>query len=677
MDLQATPSRAIFVTGATGFLGGHFLFHLSKSPSTVTCLVRANGAEQARARVLDRLKIVAASYALPFEKDRWHSGTFDVVLGDISLAHCGVSTSDLAAVRGLRLTELWHFAASLNFEERRREKVFTQNIEGTRNALEFARDIGAKRFVYISTAYTAGATLGEIPEQLHPLTTTFNNFYEESKCHAEHEVVRFCAENGIDYRIARPSIVVGPSQTHRSGGTDVGLYGVTKLVHRLRELLANSDHPLTILGDPETPLHLVPIDHVVADLLHLIETDFAGGPIYHLTSDGSLRSGEALRSGCERVGVSNVRVVESRDGAVSSPLDRMVDKIMGIYACYYKYPKLFARSLPGVSRVTPEDVSAYVHFFLQEHLAQAPEHLFTRSTIASFDGAPLTTYVGGKEGAPAVVLVNAFGMPVEFWIPIAKRLIGDFRVITWDSRGVPSFTEDFRADHCAIRHHADDLARVMDASGIESAHIVGWCTGAQVALKFGAQHPGRALGTCLLNGTFSLPDHIPHSQFKKNVKFVMPKIAQGMEFASRYHEMIYGNRQNQSYRANTAPPDSEKEMVMEVLSATDELLLNMTSAPYRTPETLYRYANMVIQLMKEPEHAWTQGVEVPVLIVAGLRDEISHPDESREVARLIGHSTLLMLEDATHFALYNDPAVADAVVEFVRSSNSPANDRAD
>jgi pimeloyl-ACP methyl ester carboxylesterase len=345
----------------------------------------------------------------------------------------------------------------------------------------------------------------------------------------------------------------------------------------------------------------------------------------------------------------------------------MVDKMMDIYASYYKSPKNFVRSLPGVNRITTKDITSYFHFFVQELTEQTPEALLTRSTVTSFDGTVLTTHVGGPADAPTVVLVNAYGMPIDFWMPIVKRLVRDFRVVSWDSRGVPSMADDFRVEHCSVADQARDMKSVLDAFGVRAATVLGWCTGSQVALKFAAEHPDRVLAAALLNGVYSLPSSVQSTQFKRNIHSVMPRIAASREAAAKYHEMLYGSRGDQSYRGQAATSASDEEMAVEVLEATDETLLSLTSAPYRTPESLYRYANLVMHLADEPDHAWTTDVRFPTLVVSGTKDVISHPEESREVARRIPHAELLMLDEGTHFALYNEEAVASTVVEFLRA----------
>jgi pimeloyl-ACP methyl ester carboxylesterase len=78
-------------------------------------------------------------------------------------------------------------------------------------------------------------------------------------------------------------------------------------------------------------------------------------------------------------------------------------------------------------------------------------------------------------------------------------LARSFRVVTVDSLGHGD--SDKPADPAAYRRdvRADDLAAVMDALGLERAHLVGYSMGGWMAAGFAARHPGR-LRSLILGG---------------------------------------------------------------------------------------------------------------------------------------------------------------------------------
>ena len=103
------------------------------------------------------------------------------------------------------------------------------------------------------------------------------------------------------------------------------------------------------------------------------------------------------------------------------------------------------------------------------------------------------------EGTP-VVLVMGHRYTARMWYPVLADLAAAHRVITFDNRGVGQSATTAKA---SIADFVADTAAVMDAAGIERAHVFGVSMGGGIAIEFGLRHPDRVtsllLGcTCIL-----------------------------------------------------------------------------------------------------------------------------------------------------------------------------------
>jgi nucleoside-diphosphate-sugar epimerase/pimeloyl-ACP methyl ester carboxylesterase len=657
-----------FMTGGTGFMGSHFLLSLHRRAARTTVLTRGENTADAQARLERAAEASASAYSMSLDKPLWHART-QVAAGDICVPFCGLAEAQRSRLAAEGVDEFWHFAASLQFELRSREAIFGHNVGGTRNALELAAALGCRRFVYISTAYTAGTASGPIAEELHDIAGPFNNLYEESKCQAEHEVAAACLRHGMDFRILRPSIIVGPSGTLRTGGSDSGLYGFAGELYRLRGQLRRMGRDIAVEGDPATPLNFIPIDWAVRDLMQVAQTGFADvGPVLHLTSSGGIDIDAVGRIIASHARTPRFCVVPQMERE-RAPIEVMFDRRTRFYGGYLKGAKRFVRSLPSHPEVSSEQVDGYVRELYKELRGQTPRHIFERGVVPSFDGMPLCAYAtpvavadpaDGGAARPVVVLVNAYGMPVDFMLPLARCLQTRFRVLTWESRGVPDVASPFDTARIAVGDHAADLGALLDAHGVQEAHVVGWCTGAQIALRFASENPERVRGLVLLNGCYTLPPEVQITEYRELIRELMTDVAANPAFAQSYYDLIYGR--------STGPAGGARkgaDTVSTVLNFTEPELLHLTSAPFQSPEALYRYAAMVARFYEEPDHAWTIGVMAPTLLVTGERDVIAHPDETVEVARRIPGAELAVLPEGTHFSLYYDAALLDRVASFL------------
>jgi len=88
-----------------------------------------------------------------------------------------------------------------------------------------------------------------------------------------------------------------------------------------------------------------------------------------------------------------------------------------------------------------------------------------------------------------LVLLHGNGEDGSYFAAQVERFQRDYRVIAVDTRGhggSPRGTAPF-----TLEQFASDLAAFMDERGIESAHILGFSDGANIALLFALRWPDR------------------------------------------------------------------------------------------------------------------------------------------------------------------------------------------
>ena len=132
--------------------------------------------------------------------------------------------------------------------------------------------------------------------------------------------------------------------------------------------------------------------------------------------------------------------------------------------------------------------------------------------IAEDNGLRFDYQSSGALDAPAILLIQGLGMPAAMWPDVfVETLVAEgFRVVTFDNRdcggstrladaGVPNIA---RAMSRALLRRpvtapynlsdmAGDTRVVLDAVGIERAHVVGVSMGGMIAQVFAATHPQR------------------------------------------------------------------------------------------------------------------------------------------------------------------------------------------
>ncbi len=657
LKLNNNINANVLLSGITGFLGSHYAFWRTQFQGKMYVLVRAETQDQAWQRVINALEIAAQSYNLPLPDEKELKEKIVCIISELTESKCGISDHDMALLKNAKISEVWHCAASLSFLERHRDRIIQTNVDGTEHLLDVAHECHIDNFLYISTAYTAGQMSGDIPEEIHDDSVMFSNCYEESKALAEKAVVKYCQQHGVQWRILRPAIVIGPHVSQCSGGTRFGIYGFAQEMFQLRETLRNVKSPLRLVGDEDCKMSLIPVDQVVYDMLYLSHIDFGEHQVYHLSNSYNTLLNDYFKIVEDIMKTSCLKLVSERTIKATS-LEKLFDEKTAFYAGYYKTQKYFSRRLPDHKPVTHTELINYMRNYKQELLDEEQGSIFNRDYVRSWDGEKLCVHSIGDPSLPPLVLANAYGMPVDFLIPLAKRLMNNFNVITWDSRWVPSLTHEFDIEKCHSLTHAKDLISILDHYNIPQCPIVGWSSGVQVCLRTMSEFSERISCATLLNGGISLKlgESAGITEYEENIRSLLPKIGKNKRMAQLYCDLIYGS--------NSQLKSDDENAIGTILTSTDPHLLYMTSMPFRTPEALYRYANMMALMFAESDDAYTNSIETPVLVYGGMKDKITHPDVARHLADNLKNGSLHISDDSDHFAQFYEQNVANMIIEY-------------
>lgn len=361
----------ILLTGVTGFVGGAIALELlRRTDAHLVCLVRPRDNDPAPARLLASLQATAEMYGVPLtEAD---IARCRALPGDITMPTGGIDVGELT-----NITEFWHVAASLAFEDERAEEISLHNEQGTKSIVDLARKCDCTTFNYVSTAYVAGAQRGIIAETVVPESTLPNNHYERSKIAAE----RIVGEAGFDTtRIFRPSIVIGHSETHIAT-TFSGLYGFIRGLQRARDEVRESlgdllkFRPLRLLADSNTPVNFIPIDYMARAAVN-IAAQGDGINIYHLANSAPPKLADCWDSLTDVLGMIRPLFVDNPDEFTL--IDQKVDERMNFYRPYMNDEKHFsvsnAEKVLGLDALScplrADDIAQHVAWYLTHREAE-------------------------------------------------------------------------------------------------------------------------------------------------------------------------------------------------------------------------------------------------------------------------------------------------------------------
>jgi nucleoside-diphosphate-sugar epimerase len=274
----------VFVTGATGFIGGEVARQLRARGDEVACLVRS---PQKAAKLTELgCELVAGDLA---DEPAIRAGMegCDAVIHAAAMYEVGIPASQRPAMR-------------------------EANVGGTERVLGIALELKVPKVVYVSTVGAFGNTNGRVVDESyeHP-GQEFTSCYEQTKWEA-HQVAKRLIGEGLPCTIVQPGGVYGPGDT-------------SQVADLLDQFLAGR---LPLVPFPEMGICLSHVEDIAGGILLALDKGAAGEA--YVISGPATTMKEALGVVAEATGRKPpTRAMPTPLLKAMAPIGPLVGKVMG------------------------------------------------------------------------------------------------------------------------------------------------------------------------------------------------------------------------------------------------------------------------------------------------------------------------------------------------------------
>ena len=245
---------------------------------------------------------------------------------------------------------------------------------------------------------------------------------------------------------------------------------------------------------------------------------------------------------------------------------------------------------------------------------------------------------------PPVLLIMGLGMNATGWWRTVPAL-SDFRVIAFDNRGVGR--SDRVPGPYTTAEMADDAVSVLDAAGVESAHVYGISLGGMIAQEVALRHPDRVRALVLGATTAGGANLVPAAEDVN--AFVRLRAQMTAEHAVWASVPI-----NYSRRTRAEGGDRIAEDIAQRL---------------RFPVEAEYYS---AQLAAAHGHDAAVGeIQAPTLVVHGDEDVLIPPANGERLAELVPGAELAMWS-AAHLYFTDEPEADRYVAKWLSERSSPS-----
>lgn len=251
-------------------------------------------------------------------------------------------------------------------------------------------------------------------------------------------------------------------------------------------------------------------------------------------------------------------------------------------------------------------------------------------------------YREAGEGEP-VLLIQGLEVDHRGWAAQVPALKPYFRCISFDNRDIGQ--TDFVPAGYTIRDMAGDAVGVLDALGIERAHVVGFSMGGSIAQRVAIEHPERVNKLALLSTLATGDGHFRALNEGRSHQ----RAALDLETYTRASfPLVYTAR-------DYAVPGQVEDIIQRVIANP-------------TPQPNEAFARQIQALTSYDGEGDLGRITAPTLILCGDEDVLTPPRFSRILNERIKDSKLVLVHEAGHGVIWTRAdEVNEALLNFLRA----------
>jgi 3-oxoadipate enol-lactonase len=243
------------------------------------------------------------------------------------------------------------------------------------------------------------------------------------------------------------------------------------------------------------------------------------------------------------------------------------------------------------------------------------------------------------EGEP-LLLIMGLGATLDWWIRLRPAVTSRYRTILFDNRGAGK--SDCPTGPYSIPTMAGDALAVLDAAGVDAAHVVGLSMGGYIAQELVLQQPSRA--RALVLGCTSCGG--------RDAVRATPEVSAALAARGTMarHDALWG-MVPYTFDASTPRERIAEDLAMRLRTAVSN------AGYFAQLEAVRKWGGSLARL---------GGITTPTLVIHGESDQLVPPENAQILARAIPHATVVMLPRASHIFLTDQTdAATSAILSFL------------
>ena len=265
--------------------------------------------------------------------------------------------------------------------------------------------------------------------------------------------------------------------------------------------------------------------------------------------------------------------------------------------------------------------------------------------VHAADGTRIHYEVTGRPGATPILMIQGLGASKNAWNLQRIAMATRFRSISLDNRGAGR--SDKPTQPFTLEQMADDAIAVLDAAGVETAHVVGASMGGVISQIIAVKYPHRVRSLTLVctacrNHPWrqELLQSWAHTAEKKGMIEVGKEAAQWVMSPRSFRRLVPAFTWMGPLAA-LRPRHSFVSQIQAILDTREDLVDELSS------------------------------ITAPTMVIVGNQDILTPRGDSEEIAERIPNAELVVISGAAHGLMMEHSATFNKIlIEFLQRTEA-------
>lgn len=227
---------------------------------------------------------------------------------------------------------------------------------------------------------------------------------------------------------------------------------------------------------------------------------------------------------------------------------------------------------------------------------------------------------------PYILLVLPFGATLDSSDAFFDMFGDIFNIVTWKSRHIFDDGHDVKSDALKVDSHVDDIATILGVCNINSAIIVGYCSGAAIALCAATKYNDYFSSMFLVCGEYALSDQKQTTSHYKEVDLLLKNASKSIKYSTLIAKKFGESKNN------------NKDMEAKYFNK-----------PYYNPTYLHRYSINYLNFIDVNYLHYAKEVPLDTFVYCSDEDMHVGTEASTSIKDKITNSTLVLGSFGDHY----------------------------